>query len=79
MTLAELEAAAEKVSSLEARLVALEERDHNDEPQFPEFVSLKTLCERCSLSYSTMRRGEHKHELPNKGDYDCVIASNKRS
>ena len=78
MTLAELQAAAERIPDLEKRLATLEENDHRDEQSnWPEFVSLRLLCERCSLSYSTMRRGEHKHELPNGGRHDVTISGRR--
>ena len=41
---------------------------------WPEFISLRLFCDRCGLSYSSMRRSERRHELPNGGCRDVTIS-----
>ena len=69
MTLTELEATAEKVLVLERRISEIEQSLDKEKQgvELPAFVSLRTLCDYCGLSYSTMRKAEHRSELPGKG------------
>ena len=72
--LGELSAEIEKIPALEKRLAVLEERPSPSQSEWPELIGLRELCERCGLSYNTMRKAEYRHQLPNRGVRDVSIA-----
>lgn len=79
MTIEELTGQVSRFPELENRVAALENLAAMQHflSAWPEFVGLRQLCERCGLSYSSMRRSERQRELPNRGRRDVEISGRK--